>query len=58
MGNQLLPHWVTFEMERDYLTSEVQVSNASSFLVPWTLHDFSHFACLRAWCEGLSPSPF
>ncbi|CAK9009493.1 unnamed protein product [Durusdinium trenchii] len=33
VGNELLPPWVSFEMERDYLAPDVQVSNASTFLV-------------------------
>lgn len=33
VANKLIPSWVSFEMERDYLAHHVKVSNASSFLV-------------------------
>lgn len=33
VANKLIPSWVSFEMERDYLSPPVQVSNASTFLV-------------------------
>lgn len=33
VANKLIPSWVSFEMERDYLSPQVQVSNASTFLV-------------------------
>ena len=46
VGNELIPSWVSFEMERDYLEPNIQVSNASTFLVKLLGHySFCNWSC-------------